>query len=58
MVGSITDPFAEFKEQVTANAAGHVIGLNNNPVINAGDALLHIGVDNYCKIGPAESAGD
>lgn len=50
MVGTITDPFGEFKEPVYSNATGYVVGLNNNPVINAGDALLHIGLDNLCKI--------
>jgi uncharacterized protein len=49
-VGTITDPFGEFKEQVKATETGFVIGLNNIPVINAGDALMHIGMDNYCKI--------
>ena len=49
-VGTITDPFGEFKEQVKATETGHVLGLNNIPVINAGDALMHIGLDNVCKI--------
>ncbi len=43
-VGTITDPFGEFKERVTATKTGYVIGLNNIPVINAGDALMHIGI--------------
>jgi predicted deacylase len=51
LVGSITDPFGEYKEEVKSPSDGYVIGLNNNPVVNAGDALLHIGVDNVCKIG-------
>lgn len=51
VVGNITDPFGEFKEMVKAPATGYVVGLNNNPVVNAGDALLHIGFDNVCKIG-------
>ncbi len=50
-VGTITDPFGEFKEQVIAPETGYVIGLNNIPVINTGDALMHIGLDNVCKIG-------
>jgi uncharacterized protein len=49
-VGTITDPFGEFKEQVKANETGYVIGLNNSPVINAGDALMHLGMDNFCKL--------
>ena len=50
IVGTITDPFGEFKEQVKAPSTGYVVGLNNHPVVNAGDALLHNGMDNFCKI--------
>ncbi|MBS1491001.1 MAG: succinylglutamate desuccinylase/aspartoacylase family protein [Bacteroidetes bacterium] len=50
LVGMLTDPFGEFKKQVKAPASGYVVGLNHNPVVNAGDALLHIGADNFCKI--------
>jgi predicted deacylase len=51
LVGTLTDPFGEFKEKVKSPSSGYVVGLNNNPVVNAGDALLHIGMDNLCKIG-------
>ncbi len=54
-VGTITDPFGEFKEHVLAVETGYVIGLNNIPVINAGDALMHIGMDNHCKLESSES---
>lgn len=49
-VGTITDPFGEFKLQVKAPETAYVIGLNNNPVVNAGDALMHLGMDNVCKL--------
>jgi predicted deacylase len=49
-VGTITDPFGEFKEKVKASKTGYVIGLNNSPVINAGDALMHLGMDNFCRL--------
>jgi len=49
-VGTITDPFGEFVERIKAPATGYIVGLNNNPVMNAGDALMHIGVDNMCKL--------
>ncbi len=49
-VGTITDPFGEFKEQVKAHETAYVIGMNNGPVINAGDALMHLGLDNVCKL--------
>lgn len=54
-IGTITDPFGEFKEHVLANETGYVIGLNNIPVINAGDALMHIGMDNHCKLDNSDS---
>jgi predicted deacylase len=50
-VGAITDPFGEFKEKVKSNETAYVIGLNNSPVVNAGDALMHLGMDNVCKLG-------
>ncbi len=49
-IGTITDPFGEFKENIHARNTGHVIGLNNIPVINAGDALMLIGYDNFCRL--------
>lgn len=49
-VGTITDPFGEFKEQVSAPETGYVIGLNNIPVINVGDALMHLGMDSSCRL--------
>lgn len=52
-VGTITDPFGEFKEQVKAHATAYVIGINNSPVVNAGDALMHLGMDNMCKLNNA-----
>lgn len=45
LVGSVTDPFGEFKTNVASQYSGHVIGINNNPVVNAGDALLHVGME-------------
>lgn len=50
LVGNITDPFGEFREQVKAPSTSYIIGLNNNPVVNAGDALMHMGMDDHCKL--------
>jgi len=44
-VGLITGPFGEYELPVKVSVTGHVIAVNNNPVINRGDALLHIGVE-------------
>jgi predicted deacylase len=49
-VGTITDPFGEFKEEVVAPRTGYVIGINNGPVIHTGDALVHLGMDDYCRL--------
>lgn len=49
-VGTITDPFGEFKEQIKSSETAYVIGLNNIPVVNAGDAIMHLGMDNVCKL--------
>lgn len=49
-VGTITDPFGEFKEEILAKETAYVVGLNNIPVVNAGDALMHLGMDNVCKL--------
>lgn len=44
IVGSINDPFGELNLSVKAHTTGYVIGLNNNPLIHQGDALMHVGV--------------
>lgn len=43
-VGIITDPFGEFRVQLKSHTEGQVIGLNNDPVLHQGDAVMHIGV--------------
>jgi predicted deacylase len=55
LVGEITDPFGEYREEVKTSVTGYVVGLNNNPVVNAGDALLHIGMDDHCRL---EASGE
>jgi predicted deacylase len=43
-VGYITDPFGDFKVPLKSPATGYVIGLNNNPILHQGDAVMHIGI--------------
>ncbi|EON78966.1 Putative deacylase [Lunatimonas lonarensis] len=43
ILAKISDPYGQVKVPVKSMANGYVIGLNNQPVINAGDALVHIG---------------
>lgn len=45
ILGRITDPFGETEYLVRSTMDGHVIGLNYMPVMNAGDALMHIGME-------------
>ena len=44
LVGFITDPFGDFKVPIKSPASGFVIGLNNNPILHQGDAVMHIGI--------------
>jgi len=44
-LGVITDPYGEMEMELKAPDNGYIIGLNNQPVINEGDALIHIGVE-------------
>lgn len=43
-IGSITDPFGESQVEIKSPQKGYIVGFNHMPVINAGDALLHIGL--------------
>lgn len=42
-VGVIAGPYGDFEKSVKSQFDGHVIAVNNNPVVNRGDALMHIG---------------
>ena len=42
-IGTITDPYATRVYTVKSNKDGFILGHNNAPVINQGDALFHIG---------------
>lgn len=44
LLGLITDPYGQFEKQIKSPSDGYVIGINNYPVVNMGDALLHIGL--------------
>lgn len=50
IIGTLTDPFGEYKEPIRSQYTGYVVGLNQHPVVHAGDALFHIGMDDFCKI--------
>lgn len=44
VIGKITDPFGEFETKVKSSYSGIIIGHNNMPVVNQGDALFHVGI--------------
>ena len=43
VIATITDPFGESEFRARAPRAGWVIGVNHQPVISQGDAVLHLG---------------
>lgn len=43
LLGLITDPYGQFEKKIKSPINGVVIGINNYPVVNMGDALMHIG---------------
>lgn len=45
IVGTITDPYGEMELPLKAPGDGYIIGINNQPIINEGDALIHFGIE-------------
>ena len=44
VLGTITGPFGDYELKIKSKYDGFIIGINNNPVVNPGDALMHLGV--------------
>ena len=42
MLGVVSDPFGEIEEEIRARSAGIIVGRTNMPIVNEGDALIHI----------------
>ncbi|WP_210463422.1 succinylglutamate desuccinylase/aspartoacylase family protein [Rufibacter roseolus] len=42
-IGAVSDPYGGATHPITTPVAGYVVGLNHMPVVNQGDAILHIG---------------
>jgi len=47
LLGVIFSPFGETEEKILSPVAGYIVGINNQPVVNQGDALIHIGIEGY-----------
>jgi uncharacterized protein len=45
ILGMICDPYGEHQEKLISPTDGYIVGINNQPVINQGDALVHIGIE-------------
>jgi uncharacterized protein len=45
LLGVLCSPFGNTEEKILAPAAGYIIGINNQPVVNQGDALIHLGYE-------------
>lgn len=43
LLGYTSSPYGDFKSEIFAPKDGYIIGLNYSPVVNKGDALIHIG---------------
>lgn len=41
-IGSISDPYGDFEVDVVATYDGYIIASNHAPIVNQGDALVHI----------------
>jgi predicted deacylase len=44
IIGMICDPYGEVEHNIIAPNSGYIVGINNQPVVNQGDALIHIGI--------------
>lgn len=50
VIGAIADPFGEVEYKIKSPANGYIVGLNNKPMINQGDAIIHVGIDNHLHL--------
>ncbi len=45
VIGTVSSPYADLEKELVAPTDGFLIGINNKPVVNEGDALIHIGTE-------------
>lgn len=45
VIGMICDPYGEVEHELHSPHDGYIVGVNNQPVVNQGDALIHVGVE-------------
>ncbi len=45
LLGVICNPFGPVEYKILSTVDGYIVGINNQPVVNQGDALIHIGME-------------
>ena len=45
IIGSISDPFGYFEREIKAPNTGYIFCINHTPIVNKGDAIIHISKD-------------
>ncbi len=45
LLGVICNPFGEIEHKILSTFDGYIVGINNQPVVNQGDALIHLGIE-------------
>jgi len=43
LLGVVCHPFGNIEDKIYSPEAGYLVGINNQPVVNQGDALIHLG---------------
>lgn len=43
VLGYVTSPYGDFKSELKATYGGYIVGVNNQAVVNRGDALINLG---------------
>lgn len=45
VLGAICNPYGQVEARITSPFDGYIVGVNNQPIVNQGDALIHIGTE-------------
>jgi predicted deacylase len=45
LLGVICNPFGNIEHKILSTVDGYIVGINNQPVVNQGDALIHLGME-------------
>lgn len=45
LLGVICNPFGDIENKIISTVDGYIVGINNQPVVNEGDALIHLGIE-------------